>query len=246
MSIYAINSDGDPYVIDYEVYNEPLGSGNVPELVAQIRIPQKEKEGQFHIVHLFVDEITGRPWTEVLPHGVQPTIKGPNIWSKVIGAWGTKPRTTEIMVQQQDNHLVQFHYDADFDFDYSGGRPAPSNDPDGRYAKGDDRWRIRGNYGGWPQGLCRAIYLRAETGRKSTEGRGLAQINFASRADEARNDTGYKSFRSQGKGETEPGNLNSSTDMLRVVIDPKTGGLPVRVNGRSLGLYLHHGFELKY
>lgn len=150
---------------------------------------------------------------------------------KLVSAWGTAPGETGLMHQQQDGALVEFA--GDFEFDKDFGRPV----------EGNGKWAYRGNYGGWPQGLTRAIWVRGECGRRRGTGRGICQINFAARCNEGTNSRPSLSFPAQVKGESEEGNCNVS-QTIRVIHDPTVGQLGVMINDRSIGLYLNSGFEL--
>jgi hypothetical protein len=210
--IYAQNNDADPNnSVDIEVDG----------FKQTIFIPHRQ-HGQFHAIYCH----HGFGYFVTPDFGPQPD------HLRFVSAWGTKPRSTDLMAQRQDNNVVQFVGDYDFDFDY------------GVSVSGDGRWRYRGNSGGWPAKRCNVIYLRGECGRKANEGAGICQINFASRCTEGTSSTGSMSFRAQVKGYSTPGNRDAANDMVRVVIDPAINQLGVMINDRSIGLYLNSGFEL--
>jgi hypothetical protein len=210
--IYAQNNDADPSnKVDIEVDG----------LRDTVTIPPRQP-GQFHAIYYH----PGVGY-HVSDFGPQPD------HLIFVSAWGTQPRSSAIMSQRQDNNVIQFTYDADFDSDYN------------RDVSGNGNWYYRGNSGGWPPVRCNVIYLRGECGRKSTAGAGIAQINFASRCIEYTNSTGSMSFRAQVKGYSRAGQRDVGIDMVRVVIDPAIGQLGVNINDNSIGMYLNSGFEVK-
>jgi hypothetical protein len=195
---------------------------SVNGVFATVTIPPRAQR-QFHLI--WFNDTTRA-------YGVTPL--GQNIpGSRVVAAWGTQPNSSDLMFQRQDDNVVQIVGDYPFDQDY------------GNHTGGDGRWRYRGNYGGWPQGHCNVIYLRAECSRRSGQGAGIAQINFASRVEEGTTNRPSMSFVTQVKGYTPAGGRDVSADMLRVVIDPNVGQLGVMINSDSGGLYLNSGFELR-
>jgi hypothetical protein len=214
MNVYAINSEESAETIEVAVKegaDQAYGVVNLPRArqPGDWRAIDIDPSGNFKVRYL-TDQPLGR----------------------LVSLWGTKPRETETMLQQQDNCLVQFAYDADFDLDY------------GKDVGGDGQWKYRGNYGGWPPAHCGVIYLRGEVGRRKGTGAGICQINFASRVVEGSKSRPWHSFVTQVKGYSSEGNRDYGQDWVRVVVDSQVRQLGVMINDRSLGCYLNSGFEI--
>jgi hypothetical protein len=183
-----------------------------------VRIPDR-RPGQFHAIYWDGENF----W-------VTPDLKRRDDML-LVSAWGTAPREMGLMQMQQDGPMFEFSGDFDFDQDY------------GQLRNGDGLWKYRGNYGGWPPGLARAIWVRGECGRRRGTGRGISQINFAARCEEGTNRRPSMSFPAQVKGESEEGNANAVAT-IRVIIDQTQNQLGVMINDRSIAIYLNSGFEL--
>jgi hypothetical protein len=216
MNVYAINSETDSELIEIAVKEAGQAA------YGEVRLPAARRPGDWRAIYIKGDGTFVANYLEPLeaPPG------------RLVSLWGTKPREMVSMLQQQDNALVQFYYDADFDADYN------------RDVNGDGRWYYRGNYGGWPPAYCSVIYLRGECGRRAGTGNGIAQINFASRVNEGTPDRPWHSFVTQAKGYSSAGNRDVGVDWMRVVVDSNVGQLGVKINDKSLGMYLNSGFEI--
>jgi hypothetical protein len=221
--IDAWNDDSDLYNRVYiKVQNEPVG-GVIVSNEALLTIPPRAYHGQFHYIHICPDrQFRVTPQGEAFPQNCRP-----------ISAWGTFPRSLDLMQQTQTNRLVQFTYDADFDTDF------------GVNVYGRGTWYKRGNRGAWPPGRAAAIYLRGQAGKRIG---GNGQINFAARCDEGSSGGGPPmQMRAQVRGNSTAGNTDAVEDMVRVVISRSLDGqLCVMVNSESYGLYLNSGFELMF
>jgi hypothetical protein len=214
VNVYAINSESSAETIEIVVKEGANAAYGV------VNLPKARHPGDWRAIDIDNDGNFRTRYINDQPLG------------RLVSLWGTKPRETETMLQQQDNNIVQFAYDADFDQDY------------GRDVRGDGLWKYRGNYGGWPPAHCGVIYLRGEVGRQAGTGNGIAQINFASRVVEGNKGRPWHSFVTQVKGYSSQGNRDYGQDWVRVVIDSEVRQLGVMVNDRSLGLYLNSGFEI--
>jgi hypothetical protein len=217
MNIYARNSATTGGAVDIEVYGDDGFS-----LGGIVALPPARHPGDFRGIYVTQSGL------------VSDYLSNPPLAGRLVSTWGTFPRQTENMQQQQDDRVIQFVADFDYDQDY------------GKDVRGDGKWRYRGNYGGWPSGYTRAIYLRGECGRRLETGSGIAQINFASTCIEGTTSRGSMSFVTQAKGYNSAGNRDYGLDWMRVVLDPVNNDrLAVMINDRSLGVYLNSGYELK-
>jgi len=217
VNIYARNSERTPGAVQIEV------SGDGYDLAGIIMLPPARQPGDFRGIYATPDGLEA-------DYLYNRSVLG----GRLVSVWGTHPRSTADMLQQQDDRVVQFGYDADFDEDY------------GKSVRGDGLWKYRGNYGGWPSGYTRAIYLRGECGRQQYTGAGISQINFASTCTEGTTGRPYLSWVTQAKGYSSENNRDVGVDWMRVVLDAdRNDRLAVMVNNRSLGLYLNSGYELK-
>jgi hypothetical protein len=214
MNVYAINSEESAETIEIAVHDQ------IGPTYGVVPLPPARHPGDWRAIDLQ----DGRSFRSRYLSEPQQ--------GRLVSLWGTKPREMETMLQQQDNCLVQFAYDADFDLDY------------GKDVSGDGLWKYRGNYGGWPPAHCGVIYLRGEVGRRKGTGNGICQINFASRVVEGSKSRPWHSFVTQVKGYSSEGNRDYGQDWVRVVVDSQVGQLGVMINDRSLGCYLNSGFEI--
>jgi hypothetical protein len=217
MNIYARNSATVGGGVDIEI------KADTYDMAGTVVLPPARHAGDFRAIYATENGFSAGYLNEPSP------VKG-----ILVSAWGTMPRSTENMQQQQDDRVFQFVGDFDFDVDY------------GRDVKGDGKWRYRGNYGGWPSGHTRAIYLRGECGRQYGTGAGISQINFASTCIDGTTSRPSMSFVTQVKGYSSAGNRDAAQDWVRAVLDPVNNDrLAVMVNDRSLGVYLSSGYELR-
>jgi hypothetical protein len=220
-TIDAWNHDSDLNSRVYVRVVQELVAGHPVTAEAVVTIPPRERPGQWSFIHLCLDAnfYVTRDNTP-FPADCKP-----------ISAWGTKPRSTDLMEQVQTERHVQFTADYDFDRDY------------GVNVSGNGAWSKRGNAGGWPPNRAAAIYLRGQAGKR--EG-GNGQINFSTRCDEGSTSGGPNmQMRAQVRGYSSKGNTDAVEDHVRVVISRSLDGqLCVMINRESFGLYLNSGFDL--
>jgi hypothetical protein len=228
MGIWALNSATDDNKIDYEIYHEHVANGIVvPRLSGTILIPKATSPHQWTYMWLACDADGGN--AKIFLGLLAPVGR----LSRLIGAWGTEPRSTARMLQQQVDRIVTFRGDFDFDQEFGqGGSNAKTT-------KG--AWVKRSPAGAWPFGKCAAIYLRLEAGRGKMDGTKTmqtAQINVGSGGDGSK-------FKTQGKGIArlnETGDI--SHDFVRLPLDRANKELGVMISEWNKGTILFSGFEL--
>jgi hypothetical protein len=202
MGIYARNHE--PNINDefeVRIRHEFVGGLLVPSIDKVITVPAR-KRGDFYWYWLVANaphrqrswmaddaDVIALPARETPPHECR----------RILGAWGTEPDNSELVRQVQTDRIVQYRGGYTFD---------PDLDPKGGFGT-DGKWIRRSAHGGFPPGLCAAVYFRPEALR--IRGNGLAQINIASRTYEGTTNDHSMSFRAQAKGHTAEGQPCSSS-----------------------------------
>lgn len=225
MSYWAMNTRGALNTIRYEIFHEHIANGVVaPHVAGTFQVGGFSTPGQWLYWWLVTDAEGSPSRVVVLPSGQTP----PQVLRRFMGAWGTEPRNTSIMMQQQVDRVVTFRGDYDFDKDI-----ASTMSTNGKYF-------VRGNHGGWPPNKCCALYFRCEVGRADKSG--VCQVNLAAWADDNTDQAWYVT---QAKGMGTQGEYASvAPDNLRVILDPKLDSHAIMINENNRGLVLLSGYEL--